>query len=87
MCVGVGSRIVDADETGNRSSPVIPFSSRSSSIGDEEDETEDDPDWCNEDPDDPEWTSRDDSAGAGAVVSGPTSHGKRRASTASGYAR
>jgi len=80
-----GHRIVEPDDAGNRSSPVIPFSSRSSSLEDEGDETEDDPDWCAEDPDDPEWTGRDDSAGAAAAAGAAATQGKRRASTASSY--
>ncbi len=89
VCAGL--RVVGdpCDEPGNRSSPPVPFSSRSSSLEEDDDETEDDPDWCAEDPDDPEWTGREEGpAGPGGPSAGPPgTHGKRRTSTASSYAR
>ena len=89
VCAGlrvVGDHI---DEPGNRSSPAVPFSSRSSSLEEDDDETEDDPDWCAEDPDDPEWTGREEAAvGPAGPSAGPHgTHGKRRTSTASGFGR
>ena len=79
MCAGlrvVGDHPSHGDESANRSSPAIPFSSRSSS--DEDEETEDDPDWCADDPDDPEWTGREEGstglAGQGSSSTGLEDH-------------
>ncbi len=73
VCAGlrvVGDHASHGDESANRSSPAIPFSSRSSSDEDEED----DPDWCADDPDDPEWTGREEGS-TGVTGQGSSSSG------------